>query len=388
LEYYIALATRTGITLARWKVAYNERNLDGWSGDHDVFQAYGTTIRANLEARARDGGMLTSQLTCDVTFDGDFSLEAQMRIETEDDGAFKGRLMGLCFGQKGDQDFHAVMLHPKGFMDIATNRGGDWEVRDHRSMPVRGGEWHTLRIDVTGQELDVYFDGLYVRSLEFGNPAAVRGAFGLIAGEGEATFRNVRLLARDPHDPAARVERQLAMQKVMADAALRQQGCFTGLVPPELAVDWQQGEPVTLAELRGKPVLLGFWTPAQDRIIPCTAYYNHLIEQGSAAGLETILVCDRGTTPGDLTAYLREHPMPKARVAIDQRRADGGAGMGATYEAYWVKPGHFGLPRILLIDGDGKVVFEGDPGLRAGKAWSPADGPTYVDAAFTKLLGQ
>ena len=55
--------------------------------------------------------------------------------------------MGLCFGLKGEQDFHGVLLHHKGFMDISTNRGGVWEVLDHRSVPV-GDTWHRLRIDV------------------------------------------------------------------------------------------------------------------------------------------------------------------------------------------------------------------------------------------------
>src|SRR6185436_12225448 len=115
---------------------------------------------------------------------------------------------------QGDQ--HAVLLHPQGFLDISTKRGGEWTVHDHRSLPV-GPAWHTLRIDVTAGNLDVYFDGLYVRSLKFADEAAVRGAFGLICGPGEATFRNVRLMARDPFDPSARIERELAMARVMAD---------------------------------------------------------------------------------------------------------------------------------------------------------------------------
>src|SRR5262249_24888148 len=154
------------------------------------------------------------------------------------------------------------LLHPKGFMDISSNRGGTWTVHDHRTVPV-GASWHTLRIDVTDNNLDVYYDGLYVRSRLFPNAAAVRGAFGLICGPGDATFRNIRVLARDPFDPAARVERALAMKKVLADPQKRQPGSFAGLPPPELGeLLWLQGDAATLADLRGRPVVLAFWSPA------------------------------------------------------------------------------------------------------------------------------
>jgi hypothetical protein len=52
-----------------------------------------------------------------------------------------------------------------------------------------------------------------------------------------------------------------------------------------------------------------------------------------------------------------------------------------------VKAGAFGMPRFLLIDAGGKVVFEGDPGLKTGVGWRPEDGPTFVDAALAKILG-
>ncbi len=378
LDYFTALATRTGKSLARWKVAYNERDLRGWSASGDgAFQAYGALLRAQVEARGDD--MVTRELTCDVTFDADYSLSAEMRIEALPEGGDAGRLMGLCFGRKGDGNFHAAILHPKGFLDIASNRGGVWTVHDHRSLPV-GNDWHALRVDVAGDSVDVYFDGLYVRSLAFADPAVLRGAFGLLCGPGQATFRNVRILARDPFDPAARIERELAMQRVLADASLRQPGSFSGLLPPDLGrLDWRQGEAVTLAALRGKVVALVFWSPFQDKVIPTTRYLQHLAEKGGE-GLVVLAVTDPGTTPAALAAWLADHPMPQVRVAIDDS--------GATLEAYFVKPGHFGMPRVVLLGPDGKVAFEGDPGLRSGVGWDPADGPTYVDAALDKLLGR
>jgi hypothetical protein len=377
MDYYVALAERTGRSLARWRVAYDERSLRGWSDPGaGSFQAYGRRIRAEV---ARDGErMVTQELVCDVAFDADFSLSAEMQVEAAPDGSFLGELVGLCFGRKGDDQTHAVLLHPKGYLDISSKNGGDWKVHDHRSLPV-GSSWHTLRIDVTDADLDVYYDGRYVRSLAFGDPAVVRGGFGLICGPGKATFRNVRLLERDPFDPAARIERQLAMARVLADPSQRTEGSFAGFVPPELGeLDWRQGEGVSLGQLRGKPVLLAFWGVAAERVIPCLSYLRHLHERWADSGLQIVVVCDASTSPDALAALLQEQPLEGCRFAVDAQ--------GTTYDRYYVKAGFFGMPRMLLLDNDGVVVFEGDPGLKAGRGWQPGDPKTYLDDALAAQL--
>ncbi|MDO8348825.1 MAG: hypothetical protein Q7T30_01215, partial [Planctomycetota bacterium] len=334
MDYYTALAGRTGKSLARWRVAYDERSLAGWSGGGDGgFSAYGKLLRARVE---RDGErMVTRELVCDVTFDGDFSLSAELQVPAKADGeGWAGDLVGLCFGRKADANFHAVLLHPKGFLDVSSNRGGVWTVHDHRSVPV-GSSWHTLRIDVTGNQLDVYYDGLFVRSLGFADAAAVRGGFGLVCGPGEAQFRNVRLLARDAFDPAARIERELAMAKVMSDPSQRTPGTFSGFVPPDLGeLEFVQGEPVTLGALRQRPVMLVFWSPAQDKIIPCTSWLAHAQQRGASKGLAVLVVADAGSTAADVQALLANTPLPGTTIAID--------GSGATYDAFFLKPGFFG----------------------------------------------
>src|SRR5690606_12374306 len=104
-----------------------------------------------------------------------------------------------------------------------------------------------------------------------------------------------------------------------------------------------------------------------------------LIEKGRAAGLETIVVSDGGTPPGEVRAQLEKTPIDGARIALDKPG-------GPTYDRYFVKPGHHGLPRFLLLRADGRVVFEGDPGFASGSRWEPGGAPTYVDAAFDELL--
>lgn len=383
MNYYKSLALRTGKSLARWRVAYDERSLKGWSNPDNSYQAYGKIVRADVP---RDGDtMITRELTADVTFDADFSLSAEMRIEDRPKGDtgpgdFKGELMGLCFGRKGDQQYHAVLLHPKGYLDISTNNGGNWTVHDHRTIPVHSS-WHELRIDVTQNKLDVYFDKLFVRTLEFPDASVVQGAFGLLCGPGEAMYRNVRLLGRDPFDPAARIEREIAMQQVLTDASKRQPGTFSGFRPPELGpLEFVHGEASTLDDLRGGPVMLMFWGPEQDKVIPCTTWLRHTLERTKDTNLTMLVICDPSTTRSSLQAYLKDHPLDGATIALDAS--------GQTYRSFFLKAGFFGMPRILLIDEQGNVTFEGDPGLRKGEVWKPADGLTYVDAALDKLLAK
>jgi tetratricopeptide (TPR) repeat protein len=376
LDFYTALAERTGKSLARWRLAYNERSLEGWSGDSGNYQAYGARIRAHVDG-TDDGVLVTRLLVCDVAFDADFSLESEIRVPLRPDGTSSGRLAGLCFGRKGDQDYSAVLLHPNGFLDVSTNRGGVWEIHDHRSVPGGAGEWHKLRIDVAGNSVDFYFDGLFARSIDFPSPHAVRGGFGLVTGPGDAEYRNLRLLARDPRDPAARVERALAQKRILADASLRQPGSFSGFEPPALDLDWVQGEATSLEDLRGRPVMLVFWTPIVERIIPTAKYVQHLMRKGEAHGLETIVVCDGGTASASLLDYLAANPLPGARIGIDR---------GATLDAYHVKVDGFGMPRILLLRRSGRVSFEGDPGFKSGKGWQESDGLTFVDQPFQALL--
>jgi len=374
LAYYTELAKRTGKTLARWRVAYDENSLAGWSAG-EGYEAYGETIRTDIppDDSAGAGQFLTKQLLADTPFDGDFSLEAEMRTEPDGQGGFRGTFMGLCFGVKDSSNFHAVILHPKGFVDISTNRGGAWQFHEHRPWPV-ANHWCQLRIDVAGRDLDVYCNGLYLRSLQFPSADSARGGFGLISGVGRVFYRHIRLLARDRNDPSALIERQLAMAKVATDANSRVAGSFTGIEPPPLAArSFVQGEPVALKDLIGKPVLLAFWSVEQDSVIPCTRFYNHLAELGRPHELVTIVFCDGGSKEDVVRAYLAEHPMPDAHVAIDD--------VNETFTAYAVH----GMPFLLLIDRSGKVTFQGTPGFEKGGSWD--GGPTFVDDAFKALLG-
>ena len=126
--------------------------------------------------------------------------------------------------------------------------------------------------------------------------------------------------------------------------------------------------------------MLVFWSPEQDKVIPCTSWLRHTLKRTKDKGLATLVICDPRTTKDSLVQYLETNPLDGALLALDDS--------GKTYRDFFLKPGFFGMPRILLLDEEGRVTFEGDPGLRKGEIWKPADGLTYVDAALDKLLSK
>jgi hypothetical protein len=372
LALYEDVARRTGKTLARWRLAYNERDLRGWSdADQAAYQAYGKEIRARVAESGEAGGksFTTCVLTCDEIFAGDFSLETEIWIEPD-----KAKVAGLCFARKDATNYLAALLHPKGFLDVAANRGGTWEVLDHRQVPLAKG-WHKLRIDVAGKSLDLYLDGQWLRTLPFASEDALFGGFGLVTGAGETSYRMVRVLARDPRDPSARLERELAMRRIAEDASLRAADTFTGFAPPELVdARWMRGGPVDPRQ-PGKATVLLFWSRTQEQQMPTLAYAKHLAAELAPAGVRVVLLAGDRATPSLVAPVLGE---TGALVAATDPS-------GRIFEAYGIRRGGFGLPRAVLVDIDGKVVFEGDLGLTRGEGWKPGT-VTYLDDPVQKLV--
>lgn len=384
LEFYTEVARESGISLARWKIAYNELTLDGWQPNKS-YLAYGKMIQAfvtNDEAIETPEGMFqTQELAADVSFDADYSLEAEMRFGS--DAGF----MGLCFGRKDGRNTHAVGLHPKGSLDISTKSGGNWMVRDHQQVNLPKG-WHKLRIDVVTQAgpnavIDIYFDDLYLRSLEMPRDS-VRGSFGLITGTGGGEYRNIRILKRDPHDPAARIERELALQARLEDPSTRAKGVFQGIKAPVLAdykAQWLQGEPLAVADQFGHPMVIAFWTPHQDELIPTSAYYEQLVSKWAKYNMEVVVICTNTFNAAQIKEWVAAHPMPNVRVLFDQGFL--------LYPAFNVGNGGWELPRVLLIDVDGTVFWEGDLNLILNEGWVPSTTiDTPLDLSIDALIAK
>jgi thiol-disulfide isomerase/thioredoxin len=134
---------------------------------------------------------------------------------------------------------------------------------------------------------------------------------------------------------------------------------LAGQIAPELQVaEWVKGEPVTLAELRGKVVLLDFWAvwcaPCR-RALPGLASIH---EKYAKEGLVIIAVHDASETRASLPDKSRGRVDLSAlpfRIAMDSP-VEGGpaAGTGRTIDAYDVT----GFPTTVLINKQGQVEGE------------------------------
>jgi tetratricopeptide (TPR) repeat protein len=403
LDYYGAAVKQSGKSIALWRLAYNEKNLDGWQVPGDsAFKADGEQIASKFRSYS-DNSFDFQMLTLDTVTPGDYSLEAQV-LATQGKVSF----CGLVFGKKDASNFHGLMLFPgksrdasdkqeaqlssSGFIDLASSWGGAFKTWRH--VPVATAlekkkdethveSWHKLRIDVSGATVDCWFDGEYLATQEFASQDVLRGGFGLITGPGEARFSDVRYLSRHARDPAAMIERQIRMEKLEkssdGNVAVSIGGSFLNHVPPfPIVKSWVQGKRSSWEEKGPVPQLLVFWSIQQNDLIPIEKWLGGLAQKNADSRLEIVSV----VSPNDadaIAAYLQAHKFPGA-VAVDRREKQG---IGDTFTAYSLN--RFNLPRVILLDIDAKVAWEGDPGFKMGEAHDEAS-ESFLDTPLTELV--
>jgi len=209
----------------------------------------------------------------------------------------------------------------------------------------------------------------------------LRGNFGLILGPGKARFREVRFLSRHPRDPAAALERERRMEEVREEGGGSVGGSWLGQVPPFPVVGrWVQAERSSWTERGPVPQLLLLWSIQQNDIVAVDGWLRDLDRRYGEDGLEIVSVA----SPNDddqIASYLASHVFPGA-VAVDRRE---GLGIGDTNELYSTLK--FNLPRVLLLDIDGKVVWEGDPGFSSAEPWKPGF-ESYLDTPLAELVAK
>lgn len=382
-------ARRSGKSIALWKLAYNEHDLDGWTVGGDVWKPYGGELWSRFGDYDEDRFEFNF-LTYDEVTSGDYSMEAEVLAE-------RGKVLfcGLVFGRKAAQTFHALVLHPGreadpergrlargGFLDLTSfYGGGSFKVWRHLPVDTERRGWHKLRIDVVGREVDVWFDDRYVVTHDFGSVDVLRGSFGLITGPGSAKWRNVRFLARHPRDPGAAIERAIRIETLEKKGELGFRGSFLRRVPPFPKVKrWVQGGRVSWKDPGPVPQLLVFWSIRQNEVLPIDAYLRDLAERYAGVGLEIVSIAEFGDDER-IEDYLKEHPFP-GHVGVD-RKTSNAMGTGDTFERFGIRD--FGLPRMVLLDIDGTVAWEGDPGIEAGIPWRPGM-KTYLDEPLEELV--
>ncbi len=381
---YEAAVRASSKSLALWQLAYDERSLSGWSPDPEkTFQPYGSILRARGAPYKKDDWS-SRVLECETVTSGDYAFEAQVRAEPG-----KSALCGLVFGRKSGGSFHAAVFFPEGWVDLVSFLGAaapkTW--RHNPVAPSQGTSqgpsqdpWRRLRVEVSGGSVDLWVDGEPVASQDFGEPDVLRGGFGLVTGVGECEFREVRVLVRARNDAAARIERAIRLERRKASGA-PVAGSYVGLVPPFPSVAaWLQGPRERWDDRGPVPTLLVLWSRRQNDRMPLDAWLTDLVARHAPTGLEVVAVGETGGLDR-VREYLAAHPFPGA-VGVD-RLDRGKSGFGDTFDAFFVGS-RFSLPRLLLLDVDGRVVWEGSPGFDVGQTWKPGE-PSYLDDPLADL---
>ena len=369
LAPYERAVRRSGRSLAIWEKAYNEENLDGWTIASPSFSAAGRSIDASFGDF--DAEQFDFQFLCmDRVTAGDFSMEARVLAPKAE-----VNFCGFVFGQKGPSTFHGMFHFPgkevaeggaeSGWVDLMSSYGN--EVKTWLHVPVdtstgddrtSAGVWRTLRLDVVGREVDMWYEGELIGTREYPSREVLQGSFGLIVGSGKTEFSDIRFLARDPLDPASKIERAIRMQALLADGGAVG-GSFLGRKLPFPKVGrWAQGERVSWEEAGLAPQLCVIWSTEQNDLVRINDWLSYVADRYADVGLKVLSIC----SPNDdqtIESYLGRYPFPGA-VAVDYREKDD-RGFGESFELYEVE--RFNLPRVLLLDIDGTVAWEGDPGF-------------------------
>ncbi|MEQ8768518.1 MAG: DUF1080 domain-containing protein [Planctomycetota bacterium] len=401
-QYYEQAVRDSGKSIWIWKLAYNERNLDGWAVGNESFQPNGPILECTFGS-AEEKEAAYQFLTLDQPTAGDYSLEAQIRVEEG-----QSQFCGLVFGQKSDQTFHALIMFPgqkgeerygklerKGSADMTTFYGaGDFNIWRHSPVDSSPGEWHTVRLDVTGTEVDFWFDGAHIVTQDFGSRDVLSGNFGLLTGPGNAQYRDVRYIAYPPNDPGARIERDIRMEKLgittgssAANEAETEakigpvNNSFVGFKLPWLEdAKWIQKPRKSWEEVGPVPQLFLLWSIAQNESIPVNGWLMAMADRYEYISLEVVSIAGPDDAP-KMEKYLQEHPFPGS-IAVDTRRRKG---YGENFERFLVPT--FNLPRVMLLDIDHRVIWEGDPGMEFGRIWKEGDS-SYLDTPMQNLINK
>ena len=392
-----------GRSLAIWDLAYNEHDLDGWSSaGNTTFESRGEYLDAHFEDDEA-GQFDFRTMALDRVASGDFSMEVQV-LARKGENVFSG----IVFGQKDANSFHAVIWFPgkpadelaegvvdTGYVDM-TSFYGPGQFKTWHHIPIgageaaagagrtsTGGKWHTLRIDVSSRFVDLWIDGQLYATQEFPSLAVLQGRFGLICGLGSARFRNVRYLARDPRDPASAIEREVRLESVRGEGKANPSGSYLGVVPPWPSLErvlgnerssWEEAGPV--------PQLLALWSIEQNEAIEITKWLTDVHQRYADTGLRVVSVC----SPNDaerIEEYLVEHPLPDT-VGVDLR-PENTIGIGETNELFFTR--RFNLPRVLLLDIDQRVVWEGDPGFSVGLPFEQQE-VSFLETPLSELVAR
>ncbi|MCL6442117.1 MAG: TlpA family protein disulfide reductase [Alicyclobacillus sp.] len=116
-----------------------------------------------------------------------------------------------------------------------------------------------------------------------------------------------------------------------------------GGIAPNIQENTVSGQPFTLASLRGKPVLLNFFTPWCQ---PCIKETPDLIAFAKKYGSDIhVVMIDRGDGPVMVQQYVSQYHVPGSITVLL-----------SPYDKWSSRYGVTGQPETFFITADGKVV--------------------------------
>jgi hypothetical protein len=123
------------------------------------------------------------------------------------------------------------------------------------------------------------------------------------------------------------------------------------------------------------------WSVEQNDAVPIDGYLRQLASTYADSGLRLVnLLAFWNEDVAD--SYLATHPFPGSVGLDTPTQAE--KNFGITFERFDIV--RFQLPRFLLLDIDGKVAWEGDPGFAKGQGWNGEE--SLLDVPLRELVAK
>jgi hypothetical protein len=244
-------------------------------------------------------------------------------------------LSGKVVDEKGNplKDYGLSIL-PKKSLSGLTYLG--WSTNDQGIFRKEGIAGEKVTVEVVAPEVD----GTYLKYKKFEN----------ISTNQDHTFilgANDRIVWPLPVSPS---------EKGIKENEIRLKEILTKLIDtkvPELIVDkWVNTDPITISKLKGKNVILHFWSINNEGSAKRAIFISMLKEEYTNRGVEFIGIHEYTSNSDSLLEFIKKNKLGQ-RIAIDQKSSDKNS-YGKSFDLYGVA--RMTRPDYISIDKNGNAT--------------------------------